>query len=82
MYIFSDSEEPPCQYHHAIFPSYGLDYFVLECLGPGIPTISLYKTETPMPRLLSVLQNNTVLRVSIIYDSSFLICIDYLYTYT
>ncbi|XP_043666745.1 inactive dipeptidyl peptidase 10 isoform X1 [Vespula pensylvanica] len=61
----SNSEEPPCQYHHAIFPSYGLDYFVLECLGPGIPTISLYKTETPMPRLLSVLQNNTVLREKI-----------------
>ncbi|KAI4494363.1 hypothetical protein M0802_009046 [Mischocyttarus mexicanus] len=61
----SNLEEPPCQYHHAIFPSYGLDYFVLECLGPGIPTISLYKTDTPMPRLLTVLQNNTLLREKI-----------------
>ncbi|XP_015186245.1 PREDICTED: inactive dipeptidyl peptidase 10 isoform X2 [Polistes dominula] len=61
----SNLEEPPCQYHHAIFPSYGLDYFVLECLGPGIPTISLYKIDTPMPRLLTVLQNNTALREKI-----------------
>ncbi|XP_050457297.1 inactive dipeptidyl peptidase 10 isoform X1 [Cataglyphis hispanica] len=54
--------DPPCQYHNAIFPSKGLDYFVLECLGPGIPTVALYKTEMPMPRLIMILQNNTLLR--------------------
>ncbi|KAG7188926.1 hypothetical protein KM043_008527 [Ampulex compressa] len=54
--------ELPCQYHDAIFPPVGSDYFVLECLGPGIPTVGLYKTKVPKPRLLSILQNNTVLR--------------------
>ncbi|XP_031781450.1 venom dipeptidyl peptidase 4 [Nasonia vitripennis] len=50
-----------CQYFNAIF-SPNLDYFVLECLGPGIPTVALYKTETPMPRFLTLLQNNTLLK--------------------
>ncbi|EFN79886.1 putative dipeptidyl aminopeptidase C2E11.08 isoform X2 [Harpegnathos saltator] len=58
----SKDGEPPCQYHNAIFPPDGLEYFVLECLGPGVPTVSLYKTEMPAPRLISMLQNNTVLR--------------------
>ncbi|XP_020280777.1 inactive dipeptidyl peptidase 10 isoform X2 [Pseudomyrmex gracilis] len=57
-----ENVEPPCQYHNAIFPSGGHDYFILECLGPGIPTVTLYKTEMPMPRLLVLLQNNTLLR--------------------
>ncbi|XP_076391296.1 dipeptidyl peptidase 10 isoform X3 [Megachile rotundata] len=52
----------PCQYHNAIFPPVGTDYFVLECYGPSIPTVSLYKTDFPMPRPIYVLQNNTLLR--------------------
>lgn len=63
-FVFLGSGEPPCQYHNAIFPSTGLEYFVLECLGPGVPTVALYKTEMPTPRLIAVLQNNTLLRVS------------------
>ncbi|CAL1688983.1 unnamed protein product [Lasius platythorax] len=54
--------DPPCQYHNAIFPPASYEYFVLECLGPGIPTVALYKTETPAPRLITILQNNTLLR--------------------
>lgn len=37
-------------------------YYVLECLGPGVPTSALYKTTHPKPTLLTVLQNNTQLR--------------------
>lgn len=59
---FSEAVET-CQYHSAIF-SPGLEYFVLECLGPGVPTVTLYKTELPAPRFISMLQNNTLLRVS------------------
>lgn len=54
--------DQPCQYHNAIFPPIGTDYFVLECYGPGIPTVTLYKTDFPMPHLIYVLQNNTLLR--------------------
>ncbi|GAB1868634.1 Dipeptidyl peptidase 4 [Camponotus japonicus] len=54
--------EPPCQYHNVIFPPESLEYFVLECLGPGIPTVALYKMEMPKPRLITMLQNNTLLR--------------------
>ncbi|XP_046609663.1 dipeptidyl peptidase 4 isoform X3 [Neodiprion virginianus] len=50
-----------CQYHNAVF-SPGLDYFVLECLGPSIPTVALYKTTLPDPRFIGLLQNNTELR--------------------
>lgn len=39
-----------------------MDYFVLECLGPGVPTSALYKSTMPMPKLLAVIQNNTRLR--------------------
>ncbi|CAG5083318.1 Similar to DPP10: Inactive dipeptidyl peptidase 10 (Homo sapiens) [Cotesia congregata] len=53
--------EESCQYHNAIF-SPGNEYFVLECLGPGVPTSSLYKIEAPVPRFISLLQNNTLLR--------------------
>ena len=58
------SEVPvTCQYHSAIFsPSY--EYFVLECRGPGIPSVSLYKTEMPAPRFISLLQNNSIIHVS------------------
>lgn len=62
--LFSEFADQPCQYHNAIFPPVGTDYFVLECYGPGIPTVTLYKTNFPMPRLIYVLQNNTLLRVS------------------
>ncbi|KAH0950071.1 hypothetical protein HN011_006753 [Eciton burchellii] len=57
--------EPPCQYHNAIFPSAGFEYFVLECLGPGVPIVALYKTEMPKPRFIVLLQNNTLLREKI-----------------
>ncbi|XP_063983227.1 uncharacterized protein LOC135165658 [Diachasmimorpha longicaudata] len=50
-----------CQYYSASFSS-GYEYFVLECLGPGIPTVSLYKTGKPQPHFIAVLQNNTALR--------------------
>ncbi|KAK7872130.1 hypothetical protein R5R35_005205 [Gryllus longicercus] len=33
----------PCLYHNAIF-SPGLNYLVLECLGPGVPTVQLLAT--------------------------------------
>ncbi|RZF33294.1 hypothetical protein LSTR_LSTR007639 [Laodelphax striatellus] len=33
----------PCTYHNAYF-SHSLAYFVMECLGPGIPTVTLYST--------------------------------------
>ncbi|EZA53922.1 inactive dipeptidyl peptidase 10 isoform X2 [Ooceraea biroi] len=61
----SKHAEPPCQYHNAIFPSSGLEYFILECLGPGVPTVALYKTEMPRPRFIVLLQNNTLLREKI-----------------
>ncbi|KAJ8944839.1 hypothetical protein NQ318_012986, partial [Aromia moschata] len=57
----STQKEPPCLYHNAIF-SPNSAYYVMECLGPGIPTASLYKTAMPKPRLLVWLQNNTRLR--------------------
>nr|XP_033186766.1 dipeptidyl aminopeptidase-like protein 6 isoform X3 [Bombus vancouverensis nearcticus] len=60
--ITPEFTDQPCQYHNAIFPLVGTDYFVLECYGPGIPTVTLYKTNFPMPRLIYVLQNNTLLR--------------------
>ncbi|XP_036146942.1 dipeptidyl aminopeptidase-like protein 6 isoform X3 [Monomorium pharaonis] len=59
------SGDPPCQYHHAIFPPADFKYFVLECLGPGIPTVGLYKMELGIPRLIATLQNNTLLREKI-----------------
>lgn len=49
-----------CQYHSAIFsPSY--EYFILECHGPCIPSVSLYKTEMPAPRFIALLQNNSLI---------------------
>lgn len=55
-----------CQYHSASFPV-GLEFFVLECLGPGVPTVSLWKTELPQPRFIAILQNNTELQASNLY---------------
>lgn len=46
----------PCLYHNAIF-SPGLSYIVLECLGPGIPTVTLYATKDF--KYLLTLQNNS-----------------------
>lgn len=68
--LFSEFTDQPCQYHNVIFPPVGTDYFVLECYGPGIPTVTLYKTNFPMPYLIYVLQNNTLLRVS--YNSFYI----------
>ncbi|XP_047506073.1 dipeptidyl aminopeptidase-like protein 6 isoform X1 [Pieris napi] len=48
----------PCLYHDAHF-SPSSAYFVLECLGPGVPTSGLYKTALPEPRLIMHLENNT-----------------------
>lgn len=59
---FIPENEESCQYHSASF-SPGYEYFILECLGPSIPTVSLYKTQSPLPRFISLLQNNTALRV-------------------
>ncbi|XP_039298265.1 dipeptidyl aminopeptidase-like protein 6 [Nilaparvata lugens] len=47
----------PCTYHNAYF-SRSLAYFVLECLGPGIPTVTLYSTYGGG---IATLQNNTKL---------------------
>lgn len=80
---FSDTYNDPepfyktCTYHNVLF-STNMAYFLLECLGPGIPTVTLYATRnknkhdnetvkkdsdlTPIPLL--VLQNNTKLYVS------------------
>lgn len=65
----------PCTYHNVLF-STTMAYFLLECLGPGIPTVTLFATHdqndsnvtmgtVPLPRALLVLQNNTKLYVSI-----------------
>ncbi|CAH1164731.1 unnamed protein product [Phaedon cochleariae] len=54
-------KEPPCQYHNAHF-SPTAAYYVLECLGPGVPTSALYRTAMPAPRRAMWLQNNTALR--------------------
>ncbi|KAH9631345.1 hypothetical protein HF086_008170 [Spodoptera exigua] len=51
----------PCLYHEAHF-SPSSAYFVLECLGPGVPTFSLHKTALPDPRLLAHLENNTIVK--------------------
>ncbi|XP_045762120.1 dipeptidyl aminopeptidase-like protein 6 isoform X1 [Maniola jurtina] len=48
----------PCLYHDAYF-SPSSTYFVLECLGPGVPTSNLHKISLPEPRLLMHLENNT-----------------------
>ncbi|XP_049879871.1 dipeptidyl aminopeptidase-like protein 6 isoform X3 [Pectinophora gossypiella] len=50
-----------CLYHEAHF-SPSAAYFVLECLGPGVPTSSLHRTALPEPRLLSHLENNTAVK--------------------
>ncbi|KAM3956726.1 LOW QUALITY PROTEIN: dipeptidyl peptidase 10 [Aphomia sociella] len=51
----------PCLYHEAHF-SPSSAYFVLECLGPGVPTSSLFKIALPEPRLLLHLENNTAVK--------------------
>ncbi|XP_045483534.1 inactive dipeptidyl peptidase 10 isoform X2 [Harmonia axyridis] len=53
--------ETPCLYHNVIFSPHS-NYFVLDCLGPSVPTSSLYKTKMPKPEYLTCLQNNTVLK--------------------
>ncbi|XP_014233663.1 dipeptidyl aminopeptidase-like protein 6 [Trichogramma pretiosum] len=49
-----------CQYYNTIF-SPNLHYFVLECLGPGVPLVALYRTELPKPRFLLMLESNSEL---------------------
>lgn len=53
--------ESPCLYHNVLFSPMST-YYVLECLGPTIPTSFLYKTAIPKPKLLANIQNNTRLR--------------------
>lgn len=53
--------EMPCLFHNAIF-SPTSKYYVLECLGPDIPTSFLYKTSNPKSVLITMLQNNTELK--------------------
>ncbi|XP_022916114.1 inactive dipeptidyl peptidase 10 isoform X2 [Onthophagus taurus] len=54
--------ERPCLFHNAIFNPISSSHYVLECLGPGVPTSSLYQATIPTPKLLMVLQNNSLLR--------------------
>ncbi|VEN54444.1 unnamed protein product, partial [Callosobruchus maculatus] len=54
-------KEPPCLYHNALF-SPNSQHYVLECLGPGVPTVSLWKASMPRPRHLLWMQNNTAVR--------------------
>lgn len=63
--IVRTQTEPPCLFHNAIFSPHTTAYFVLECLGPGIPYSALYKAVLPKPKLLLVLQNNTKLREAV-----------------
>ncbi|KAL3288157.1 hypothetical protein HHI36_002608 [Cryptolaemus montrouzieri] len=53
--------ETPCLFHNVIFSPHST-YFVLDCLGPSVPTSDLYKTKMPNPLHLMCLQNNTQLR--------------------
>ncbi|KAK9510889.1 hypothetical protein O3M35_005573 [Rhynocoris fuscipes] len=56
----SKPEEPlyrSCLYHNVIF-SPNSAYYILECLGPGLPTISLHQADGTK---LTTLQNNTKL---------------------
>lgn len=75
-YIQPERLYKPCTYHDVLF-STNMAYFLLECLGPGIPTVTLYATNNkhvnissdssiiiPIPKPLMVLQNNTKLYVS------------------
>ncbi|KAL0812045.1 hypothetical protein ABMA28_009436 [Loxostege sticticalis] len=54
----------PCLYHEAHF-SPSAAYFVLECLGPGVPTSSLHKIALPEPRMLLHLENNTAVKIAL-----------------
>ncbi|KAJ0171534.1 hypothetical protein K1T71_013084 [Dendrolimus kikuchii] len=61
MTLASMPQNLPCLYHEAYF-SPSSAYFVLECLGPGVPTASLFRTALPEPRLLVHLENNTAVK--------------------
>ncbi|KPJ18468.1 Inactive dipeptidyl peptidase 10 [Papilio machaon] len=54
-------QNTPCLYHEAHF-SPSAAFFVLECLGPGVPTASLHRIALPEPRLLMHLENNTAVK--------------------
>ncbi|XP_048484052.1 inactive dipeptidyl peptidase 10 [Plutella xylostella] len=57
----SPTQPQPCLFHDAHF-SPSSAYFVLECLGPGVPTSSLHRTALPEPRILMHLENNTAVK--------------------
>jgi len=75
-----------CTYHNVLF-STNMAYFLLECLGPGIPIVTLYATRhqdfsnitVPIPKPLLVLQNNTKLYVS--NNLKNMVHVKYIYTY-
>lgn len=48
-----------CLYNKVTFSSDN-KYFIRECLGPGVPTVTLHSA--PLGRLLFVLDNNTALK--------------------
>ncbi|XP_014215068.1 inactive dipeptidyl peptidase 10-like [Copidosoma floridanum] len=57
-------QEEKCQYFDAIF-SPRLEYFILQCLGPTIPSVSVFKASLPVPHFHILLQNNTILKEKI-----------------
>ncbi|GBP83766.1 Inactive dipeptidyl peptidase 10 [Eumeta japonica] len=57
----SPLQPQPCLYHEAHF-SPSSAYFVLECLGPGVPAARLYRAALPEPRLVAHLQNNSAVK--------------------
>ncbi|GIY16389.1 prolyl endopeptidase FAP [Caerostris darwini] len=56
---FTCDIDPQCLYNDAVF-SRNLTYYVLECLGPGIPRIELRLTATN--KIVSVMDTNTELQ--------------------
>lgn len=55
-----------CQYFNAVFAPNNNDYALIECLGPEIPSSSIYKISVdPIGKPITavyMLQNNTVLK--------------------
>ncbi|XP_040078194.1 inactive dipeptidyl peptidase 10 isoform X3 [Ixodes scapularis] len=49
-----------CLYNNAVFSPGGADYYVLECLGPGVPWVALYSTADH--KQVDMLETNEELR--------------------
>lgn len=59
--------QEPCQYHEATFAPGELGFVLIECLGPDIPTSSIYRVPSKTDSSQSLIpiyhiQNNTKLR--------------------